>query len=458
MPEAAFDAYARALGAIGEAGVAAADVAGLAVFTTDAPTDALAAVRADILARPLAAPRAPFAKTDTFDGYCVYASTIDVPDYQSGAPPFKTSGGDWALDASGKPIFQRTETANVVVTVPRAPMPAAGYPLVVFVRTGGGGDRPLVDRGTQGTTGGPPLVPGTGPARYFAEVGFAGASIDGPLGGLRNTTHEDEQFLVFNVFNGPALRDNVRESAVEIAWFAHVLEGLSLDASACPGASSPAKFDMSRLVLMGHSMGATISPLVLAIEPRFRAAVLSGAGASWIANLLYKLEPLALAPAIELLLEYTGQGRKIAPGDPVLTLFQWAIEPADPLVYARRIVREPAAGESPRDILMEQGIVDHYIMPPIANAMSLSLGLDLAGAPLDDGALAAVIGYAGRRAVPLPAPSSIVVQHPADGIEDGHEVVFQTEPPKHEYKCFLASFAAGAPVVPNGGTGDAPCP
>jgi len=65
---------------------------------------------------------------------------------------------------------------------------------------------------------------------------------------------------------------------------------------------------------MGHSMGATITPLVLAFEPRFRAAVLSGAGASWIANLLYKQEPLALAPAIELLLEYTGQGRKIAPG------------------------------------------------------------------------------------------------------------------------------------------------
>jgi len=33
-------------------------------------------------------------------------------------------------------------------------------------------------------------------------VVFAEKPGDGPLGGLRNTTHADEQFLTFNVFNG----------------------------------------------------------------------------------------------------------------------------------------------------------------------------------------------------------------------------------------------------------------
>ena len=38
---------------------------------------------------------------------------------------------------------------------------------------------------------GPPRVPGSGPAREFARVGFAGVQVDGPLGGLRNTTGGD---------------------------------------------------------------------------------------------------------------------------------------------------------------------------------------------------------------------------------------------------------------------------
>ena len=124
---------------------------------------------------------------------------------------------------------------------------------------------------------------------------------------------------------------------------------------------------------------------------------------------------------------------------------------------------------------MIQGIVDHYIMPRIANALSLSVGLDLAGDELDTVTpeiadqthLGDVLTYSGRSRTLLPvtanfngAATAIVVQQREDGIEDGHEVAFQTEPPRYEYKCFLASFARGAPSVPNGAamTADAPCP
>ena len=167
--------------------------------------------------------------------------------------------------------------------------------------------------------------------------------------------------------------------------------------------------------------------------------------------------------------------RSLDSHDPALTLFQWAAEPSDPQVYDRRIVREPAAGESPRSVLMLQGIVDHYILPSIANATSLALGLDAAGPMYDaDNAeeqslgqvpLAARLPLAGRSALTLPvsgnvAPSTtaLVVQHPGDAIEDGHEVVFQTDPPKHQYRCFLASWLAGTPTVPPDGAADDPCP
>lgn len=473
MPQATFDEYRAALATLATDGVAAADVAALAVFTTDAPLAAMAKVKDDVLQRPLPVP-GTFTRTDTFDDYCVYQTTIGMPDYQRGTPPFDSTGGDWAFDGAGNPILQRTEQANLVVTVPRVAAPASGFPTTVLIRTGAGGDRPLVDRGVQATHGGPPIAPGTGPAQQFARAGWAGVQVDGPLGGLRNTTHADEQFLTFNIFNGAALRDNVRESAVEIVLLAHVLDAIAIDTSDCPGASPRAKLDTSKLALMGHSMGASIAPLVLAFEPRYRAAILSGAGASWIENVMYKKDPLEVRPAIELLIHYARDRRLLTSHDPVLTLIQWAAEPADSAVYASRIVREPVAGESPRHVLMIQGIVDHYIMPPIANAISLSLGLDLAGDELDTVTpeiadlphLGDVLAYSGRAKIALPASgnagtaTAVVVQQREDGIEDGHEVAFQTDAPRYQYKCFLASLLGGTPVVPNaaGRKPDSPCP
>ncbi|HEX8791426.1 MAG TPA: hypothetical protein VF765_10790, partial [Polyangiaceae bacterium] len=295
MPQAAFAEYRAALGALAAGGVDTSSIAGLAVFTTADPSSQLPLVLKDMLSRPLPVP-AGMHRTDLYDSYCVYEGTLEMPDYQAGAAPYDFSnagsGGIWEFDRSGKPILQRTETAGVVVTIPRAPMPASGWPIVHFIRTGGGGNRPLVDRGPQAANGGPPIAPGTGPALWFAAGGIAGASVDGPHEDLRNLTNQNEDFLMFNIFNPPALRDNVRESGAEYALFAHVLAALTLDVSDCPGTTSPARFDATRMGLMGHSMGATISPLSLATEPRFRAGILSGAGGSWIENVMYKLHPL----------------------------------------------------------------------------------------------------------------------------------------------------------------------
>src|SRR5690606_37485035 len=118
-------------------------------------------------------------------------------------------------------------------------------PLLVFSRTGGGGDRPLVDRGVRDADGNV-IVPGSGPALELSRAGFAGASVDGPHGGLRNVTNGDEQLLVFNFQNPLALRDNVRQSALELALLPEVLDGVSIDVSDCPGAEAPndlARFD-----------------------------------------------------------------------------------------------------------------------------------------------------------------------------------------------------------------------
>ncbi len=471
MNDEAFASYGKALAALQKGGVG--DIGALTVFTTQDPVSDLATVTAAMLEKPPAP--APFKRNEQFDGFCVYESTIDMPDYQAGTPPFKDEGGGWKLEG-GKPLLQRQEKANFVVTIPRAAMPPKGYPVVVFSRTGGGGERPLVDRGVQGMTGGPALLPGTGPAMYFARAGFAGSSIDGPHGGLRNVSHSDEQFLVFNFGNPPALRDNIRQSAAELALQAHVLDAVAIDVSDCPGAVAPqnlARFDTATMAIMGHSMGSSIAPLSAAVEPRFRAVLLSGAGSSFIENLIYKQKPLAVLPLAKVLLGLSGGDYQLSEYDPVLSMLQWIGEPADVPPYADRVLRHAKAAAPA--VLMMQGIVDHYQMPPIANATSLAFGLDLAGDALDEkNAALAALPHVGdllplveRKRIALPAGANVaagggkvtavLTQHPEDGVEDGHEVVFQTEGPKHEYVCLLKGLAAGAPRVPSPGKSTDPC-
>ena len=461
--------YRDALAALSEAGVEPGTLAGLAVFTTGRPEAELAAVRADALSRPLP-PLAPVTPAETFPDYCVFDSSIEMPDYQSGKPPYTSTGGAWRFDAAGRPILDHTETARVVFTVPRGPTPPGGWPLVVFVRTGGGGDRPLVDRGRCATpTFTAPITPGSGPARDLAAIGFAAVQVDGPLGGARNPNGANEDFSVFDVFNAAALRDNIRESAVELDVFAHVAVGSSFDASAC-GAGT-VHFDASHVAIMGHSMGAWIAPIAMADEPLFGASVLSGAGASYIANVLDKEKPIPVLPFMSAMLDYPDHGYTPSAQDPGLTLLQWAAEPSDPQVYDGHVVH----GAHPRSVLMLQGIVDHYILPSIANATSLALGLDEAGpayaaksaelARLGQTPLVSLLPLVGGAALKLPVAgnvgphaTAVVVQHPGDTIEDGHEVMFQTGAPKHQYRCFLKTWLAGTPIVVPDGREDDPCP
>jgi len=453
--------YPQALQLLSVMGVHSDEIAGAAVFSTQDPTAGLHQLVSAAREHP-PEPLQGFELTDVFDDYCVFRSSVDMPVYQEGEPPFLTVGGGLALDDDGVPVLQGFEEAWLDLTIPRAQAPETGWPVGVFIRTGGGGERPLVDRGAYDAAG-ELIEEGSGLARTLARAGFAAVSVDGPHGGLRNVTGGDEQFLIFNILNPEAMRDNLRQSAAELTLLPELLAGLDLDVSACPG-SAPTQpaFDPAHLALLGHSMGATIAPLVLAAEPAYGAAVLSGAGGSWIQNIVHKLSPLEVRPMAEAMLQY--EAGQLSEADPALALLQWAGESADPPVYAWNI----GHGDDPRQVLMVQGIVDSYILPPMANAMSLSAGLDLAGPVLDAdhaelGAfrpLEELLYLVDGAAVDLPAGgehTALVVQHAEDGIQDGHEVLFQLPGPRHQLRCFLQGWLQGAPVVPQAGDELDPC-
>lgn len=458
-----------------EDGLDLADVAAITVFTTGDPRAGLTAFRADLLSRPRPELEGPFELLEIYDDFCVFEASVMMPTYQSGTRPFLDAGGGWRVDDDGAPILQGTEQSRIFATIPRSAMPENGYPIVVYVRAGGGGDRPLVDRGVRPSVGGE-TEPGSGPAIHLARAGWAGIQADGPNGGLRNVTNGDENALLYPVTNPEALRDNLRESALETSLLANMLDGMTIDAGACDGASSSAHFDAGQIVLMGHSNGAWIGPMAVAVEPLFRAAILSGAGGSWIENLVYKKSPLDVPTIAELLLRYSD--RHVHRHDPAVNLLQWAGEPADPALYGAALIDQPPSDAPARHVLMFQGIVDTYILPTIAHASSLAIGLDLAGDALEGTVpelsqfptLEGVLPLVGRERVTLPVEANresaggdrvtaVVVQYLQDGVEDGHEVMYQLEAPKHQLRCFLQGLVqTGSPVVVVGGGQDDPCP
>jgi hypothetical protein len=420
----------------------ASAIAGVTTFRTGTPSvrldDAVQVARARGLPEV-----GPFALTETHDAFCVFESQVSMPVFQQGDPPYLTGGGAWHPELE----LQREAPSRVFVTIPRdVPGP---WPVAVMVRTGGGGDRPLIDRGPRAEAGGEAIEPGTGPAMHFAEAGVAGVMVDGPLGGLRNPDNADEQFLIFNFTNPPAMRDNLRQSALELALLPELIDGFApgFDASDCTSGT----LDPDRIALFGHSMGATIAPLVVAAQPRYELLLLSGAGGSWVENILHKQLPLEVRPIAEGILGYPSGG--LHRHDPFLLMLQWAGEAADPPVYAHRF---------DGDVFMMQGIVDRYILPPIANSTSLAYRLDRLGPALDAqtpelegfrtlGMLQELV-QTGEVAGPIAGNAGgrtrIVSQYPEGPIEDGHEVVFQTDAPKAAYVHVLETWAAGETEVP----------
>lgn len=377
------------------------------VVATFRTGDPLARLREGIAAAPSIAPE-PFERVEEHDDYVVYESRVSMPVLQRGAPPYLIDGGSW-----GEPIaVQRWERARIFVTLPR--VARARYPVAVFVRTGGGGDRPLIDHGTRDTNG--ESAPGSGLARDLALAGFAGVSVDGPLGGIRNHADWDEQFVVMNTINLPALEGNVLQSALELVLLAEALDRIDLP------------LDTDRLALIGHSMGAQIAPIAAAVEPRYGALIVSGAGASWIRQVMFKESPVRAREAAEILLGYPLHDRTLNEHDPILSLLQWSGERSDPAIYGRSIRAR---------VLVIQGVLDTYIPPPISNPMALSVGATLAGPALDGAYTPRIEDDLALR----PAGTATLVQFEEDGIEDGHEVLFQREDARARLRSFLERFA-----------------
>jgi hypothetical protein len=382
---AAHDLYAPAVAELASHGVPASSIVHLAVFTTGDPTAELFAVADDVrknVPAPLPDPAAWMAAESTAD-YDVYEGSYGPsPNYQQGTPPYDQQGGDFVFDAGGHPIVQSKFAQTFCLVVPsaaRCPMPAAGYPIVLFAHATGGNYRFIVD---ETNSFGQLLA-----QHCLASMGinqiFAGDRPGAPPPGDPNYV-SDEDLLFFNLNNPLAARTNARQAAVDVVQQARLFKETHLTVPASLSRTQTAiVFDGAKVLFVGHSEGGLNGPLFLAADDQARGGVLSGSGAVITVALLGKTKPApSVSQAVRALLELVQPDTEAELNlfHPALNLAQTIVDPADPIHYARFLVRDPRSGFPPKSVYLSEGVYpdgtgDNFAPPQGIEAHAVALGL-----------------------------------------------------------------------------------
>jgi hypothetical protein len=252
-----------------------------------------------------------------------------------------------------------------------------------------------------------------------------------------------------------------------------LLMELRIDPSTCTGVDASAatdgmvRFDPDHLVVMGQSLGSYLSGMLAAMDTGYEAAVLTGAGGSWIEFAFGPTSPVPLKTAVEALIALPIR-EDLDPFHPVIAIFDLSVGPADNLHYVRHVHREPLPGHAPVPTLVIQGFEDDNIPENLQRALVTALGADLVGDDVGSAQIVDAVQLAGgeQRSAPVslnwetpagPVTSGVVRYLPSEPLA-GHYVTFELEPPKHQYGCFVSTlYDTGTPVIVEGTAADAPC-
>lgn len=440
------------------------DVAAATVFTTGDPTESL--VRQAAHVDGSAPPRIvePLATRDVFQEYTALRGKYAVPAYQSGFPPF-VSGGRQVVDAQGLPVPQRYDDAEFQLSVPRGRMPAAGFPLYLYVHGTGGLASQAIDRGWRPSKQAQP-TPGSGIASIVAPKGWGTACAAGHMSPGRIGLLSADGYAAYNVLNPVAMRDNFVQMVLEQVHFRNLLLSLRIDPALCPGTDASAapdgkvRFDPQLVVVSGQSLGSYLTGMLAGTVDGWQGAVLTGAGGTWIEFAFGPKDPFDLQLVLEVLT--CPPGEKLDRYHPVVMAFDMAVGPADNTHYVRRIFRDPPAGRAPPHVLVIEGHDDAQVPTNLQRALVLAMKADLAGpeaGPRPEDQVAPVLAFGGQRQLPYPlggnltlpsgeARTCVVVRYLPDGIFDGHYVIVQRPEPKRQVGEFLDAIAAGqTPII-----------
>jgi hypothetical protein len=372
------------------------------------------------------------------DGYDEYQALLSIPVFQQGTAPYLTAADGGGIDVK-KP---HDEEVCMSITVPEGAAPAAGWPAVVFAHGTGGNYRNHVRPEVAGV-----LAAAT---PQFAVIGIDQVE-HGPR---RGDSMQSPDNLFFNFMNPDVARGNPLQGAADQLSVARFAKALNIDAATSTG--SAIKLDGTKLFFFGHSQGSTEGSLMLPFGDDFKAAVLSGNGASLKDALRTKTKPQNIAGALPLVLQDPAMAdANLGPGvtqyHPVLSLLQQWIDPADPLNFAAA-VGKPLTGHTAKHLFQTFGIEDSYSPPVTLATYALAGGLtqvtpDKSAKPVwnDDDVLPApvAVGYK----APTGGFTLGMREYGAPKTSDGHFVVFDTQAANDDMVLFLTGATGATPPV-----------
>jgi hypothetical protein len=402
------DLFGPAVAELLSQGVSAQDIAHLAIFTTNDPSAELKAVRDTLMAdfpAPTVDPTSwvvnpaeaegfdvpPFQPQGAGTDFDVYQGWYGpAPNYQAGKIPFANfgDGGGFVFDASGKAVLQSTFNMRFTVVVPNAktcPMPAAGYPMVMYAHGTGGDYRSIVEEGNSigdvlsqhclASMGVDQIDHG---ARPGAPIEYFGPNESDP-----NPAYEDNvEILFFNLDNPIAARTNGREGAIDVVQQARLFTETHASIPASVSLTgAPILFDSTRLLFFGHSQGGLNGPLFLAVDDQARGGVLSGSASMINIALIEKIAPVNIPDLIDLALELGASGKaELNLFHPALSMVQTLVDVLDPIHYVGDIIQHPRPGFLPKSIYQTEGtysdgLGDDFAPPQGIEVESVALGL-----------------------------------------------------------------------------------
>ena len=395
------------------------------MFTTQHIHFIMPAIRNAVMAT--AAPVAGDVAAGTLHGtaWTELVGTYTAPNFQTGTVPYTSSGGEIQVGSDGNAVVQRMEAMRFALTVPNGPVPATGFPFVIYQHGTGGDYQSFIEDGT---------------ADRLAGQGLAVISTDKVLNAVRdpgNPSGED----FFNFTNPYAARDNALQGIADAYSQMRLAEGMSLDV----GSGSDARVitvDPQRLMFFGHSQGGLTGPGFVASEPSLSGAVLCGTGGVLYLSVLYKTNPVDFRTLIEALLD----DANVDETTPELAMLQTWLERADTVNMAPLMVRAPLPGITPRNIFQSEGYTDSYAPNPCLEAFATAIGGDIvqtANAMPIDG-----LTLRGRQVLAPPVhgnlngATAVLAQYDMAPNSDGHFVVFEVPAAEAQSSQFLGTLAA----------------
>ena len=351
-------------------GVGTDQLALIELFTTQATTDDLLAIRdlLDLGTFPPALPRfddtslpglttgifaegtAPFedlVKSRTSPNIAQVAiGTFESNDFRLGPD------GPFDPDAVSGSAAPGRNVLDFYMTIPKAPPPPTGYPVVIFAHGLYGSARDVVNV--------PPAI---------GDAPLVGIGISAIHNGLRG---EPGAFFVFD--NLTATREYLRQTVADLLQLKRMIV-------AARQAMTPPfdQIDPSHLLYFGGSLGGMLGTMFMAVEPDVGVAVLNVPGG----GIATALSSSYLSAIVNPRIAYQTGIPQADPYYPLMVhrlrqVMQWAWDAGDPINYAPHVVVPGAQlpGVPPKHVLMHEGIVDTIM--PNANTEALAAAMELA--------------------------------------------------------------------------------